>query len=174
MAKKKNDTDFTVTLLKEKKPRKKRNQKNYTTQQIQEGLLLLEKNRNNMNKTAKELGVPRSTIQSWAKNHTVEVYQKTGDGKTAEIVTKTRQTAEQAFDELADEVIPTIRMGLIEAIEKARTLIALETDLNKINGAVKVLSESAAKFAGKTEQAQVNNIQQYIQNQQNNYDKELS
>jgi len=153
---------------------KKRKQKNYTTTEIQEGLLLLEKNQGNVSKTSKELGLPRTTLTSWRELHSIERYKEAGDEKSVESVTKTRQSAEQAFDALAEEVLPKINTALMLAIGKANDLLQFEPDLNKVNGAIKVLTEAAGKFAGQKDEAQVTNIQQYIQNTQNNYNKNLS
>ena len=112
----------------------------YTDEQKAEALVLLDANNGNMKKTAAMLGIPRATLQTWAKGSTI----------TPEIEAQRQEKRIKLADRLLDiahllvDAIPekiksanlqssTIALGIV--VEKAELLLGEPTARQEISGA---------------------------------------
>lgn len=148
-------------------------QKNYTDAEIQEALLLVEKNKGNVSGTSKELGIPRTTLQQWTKTHSIEAFEKAAAEKSAEVMTKTRQAAEIAFEDLGAKHLPNIDRVISLTIHKGEELLETTRNLKDISVFLKTLAEVAEKFHNPG-QAQASNLHVYFQQSTNTYIENLN
>lgn len=162
MAKKKNDTDFTITLPKDKKPKRKRT--DYSDEFKKKAVKLLITNDSNVSKTAKELGITRSMLINWRKDERFKVDEETA----IEIKTGGSVSSVSTLD--TPEVEAEIAQVVMDSIQKLGTIIPRISDPYKLTTIIKTMVEAQEKIKSPSEgEGSAKTITNYIQNIQNVY-----
>lgn len=138
----------------------------YTDNQRVEILRLLKENSYNYQKTALETGVPYPTIKVWYSKYKNEINEMTAVSCIAERVELNVAQLKAEFIEKHFKEMNTLAQ---DAIKRAGELIKKETDLSKVNGTIKVVSDFVSKITeinpSATKSAEtINIIQQTINN----------
>lgn len=127
----------------------KRRERRYTENQKQQALVLLEQNKGNALKTARELNIPRSTLTQWRDEFELIKEEIVSDESGDEYVTsvaKIRHVNDQvAKDQSVDILDMSYNLAKL-AHDRMTVLIPIEDDLHKVAGALKIAGDYHSKI----------------------------
>lgn len=117
----------------------------YTAEEKINAIKVLQENGYNINKTAVQTGVSRSSLMAWSKQYGKEALQRDSVAIIAESVNKNAAKLKINFLQKHYNRMSDLAE---KAISRALTLVEFEPDLAKVNNTIKVISDFVTKAAG--------------------------
>ncbi len=117
----------------------------YTVEEKVSAIKVLQENGYNLNKTAVQTGVSRSSLMAWSKQYGKEAL----EGDSVAIITEgVNRTAAKLKMNFLQKHYDRMSELAGQAINRALTLVKDEPDLSKVNNTIKIISDFVTKAAG--------------------------